>query len=158
MRLDGELRHTLPTPTELGTSPPRAITVHRQRTPKMTPPPAMTPPPSRQLPRREGRQASCPVWRSLLFYTIAGGAEKIQAHKFTTALKATGLRTGDPRLKECMENLKVIMKTTSDGNLDRHLFKKWWSRATSWLLTQAFRKKFVIPDFVSFASENRRAL
>lgn len=41
------------------------------------------------------------------------------------ALKATGLRTGDPRLKECMEMLKVTMKTTSDGALDRHLFKKY---------------------------------
>lgn len=40
------------------------------------------------------------------------------------ALKATGLRTGDPRLKECMEMLKVTLKTTSDGALDRHLFKK----------------------------------
>lgn len=41
------------------------------------------------------------------------------------ALKSTGLRTGDPRLKECMEMLKVTLKTTSDGALDRHLFKKW---------------------------------
>lgn len=41
------------------------------------------------------------------------------------ALKATGLRTGDPRLKECMEMLKVTLKSTSDGvSLDRHLFKK----------------------------------
>lgn len=40
------------------------------------------------------------------------------------ALKATGLRTGDPRLKECMEMLKLTVKTTSDGALDRHLFKK----------------------------------
>uniref|UniRef100_A0A674F4I9 glutaminase n=1 Tax=Salmo trutta TaxID=8032 RepID=A0A674F4I9_SALTR len=93
-----------------------------------------------------------PDLEDLLFYTIAGGAEKIPAHKFTTALKATGLRTGDPRLKECMENLKVIMKTTSDGNLDRHLFKKC-VQSNIVLLTQAFRKKFVIPDFVSFASE-----
>uniref|UniRef100_A0A674BMU1 glutaminase n=1 Tax=Salmo trutta TaxID=8032 RepID=A0A674BMU1_SALTR len=93
-----------------------------------------------------------PSLEDLLFYTIAGGAEKIPAHKFTTALKATGLRTGDPRLKECMENLKVIMKTTSDGNLDRHLFKKC-VQSNIVLLTQAFRKKFVIPDFVSFASE-----
>ncbi|XP_055785441.1 glutaminase kidney isoform, mitochondrial-like isoform X1 [Salvelinus fontinalis] len=99
------------------------------------------------------RQAGIlPSLEDLLFYTIAGGAEKIPAHKFTTALKATGLRTGDPRLKECMENLKVIMKTTSDGNLDRHLFKKC-VQSNIVLLTQAFRKKFVIPDFVSFASE-----
>ncbi|XP_069019898.1 glutaminase a isoform X1 [Embiotoca jacksoni] len=90
-----------------------------------------------------------PSLEDLLFYTIAGGQEKIPAHKFTTALKATGLRTGDPRLKECMEMLKVTVKTTSDGALDRHLFKKC-VQSNIVLLTQAFRKKFVIPDFQPF--------
>ncbi|KAM7375499.1 hypothetical protein PAMA_014558 [Pampus argenteus] len=90
-----------------------------------------------------------PSLEDLLFYTIAEGQEKIPAHKFTTALKATGLRTGDPRLKECMEMLKVTVKTTSDGALDRHLFKKC-VQSNIVLLTQAFRKKFVIPDFQSF--------
>ncbi|GAA6076415.1 glutaminase kidney isoform, mitochondrial isoform X1, partial [Tachysurus ichikawai] len=66
-----------------------------------------------------------PSLEDLLFYTIAEGQEKIPAHKFITALKATGLRTGDPRLKECMEMLKLTLKSTSDGvMLDRHLFKK----------------------------------
>uniref|UniRef100_A0A673LS13 glutaminase n=1 Tax=Sinocyclocheilus rhinocerous TaxID=307959 RepID=A0A673LS13_9TELE len=92
-----------------------------------------------------------PSLEDLLFYTIADGQEKIPAHKFTTALKATGLRTGDPRLKECMEMLKVTLKTTSDGALDRHLFKKC-VQSNIVLLTQAFRKKFVIPDFQSFTS------
>uniref|UniRef100_A0A6Q2XGD4 glutaminase n=1 Tax=Esox lucius TaxID=8010 RepID=A0A6Q2XGD4_ESOLU len=101
---------------------------------------------------RRRKAGILPSLEDLLFYTIAGGAEKIPAHRFTTALKSTGLRTGDPRLKECMENLKVIMKTTSDGNLDRHLFKKC-VQSNIVLLTQAFRKKFVIPDFMSFASE-----
>ncbi|XP_055074706.1 glutaminase a isoform X5 [Misgurnus anguillicaudatus] len=92
-----------------------------------------------------------PSLEDLLFYTIAEGQEKIPAHKFTTALKATGLRTGDPRLKECMEMLKVTLKTTSDGALDRQLFKKC-VQSNIVLLTQAFRKKFVIPDFQSFTS------
>ncbi|XP_051979652.1 glutaminase kidney isoform, mitochondrial-like isoform X3 [Xyrauchen texanus] len=92
-----------------------------------------------------------PSLEDLLFYTIAEGQEKIPAHKFTTALKSTGLRTGDPRLKECMEMLKVTVKTTSDGALDRHLFKKC-VQSNIVLLTQAFRKKFVIPDFQSFTS------
>ncbi|XP_061631280.1 glutaminase kidney isoform, mitochondrial-like isoform X4 [Phyllopteryx taeniolatus] len=90
-----------------------------------------------------------PSLEDLLFYTIAEGQEKIPAHKFTTALKTTGLRTGDPRLKECMEMLKVTVKTTSDGALDRHLFKKC-VQSNIVLLTQAFRKKFVIPDFQPF--------
>ncbi|XP_030642232.1 glutaminase kidney isoform, mitochondrial isoform X1 [Chanos chanos] len=93
-----------------------------------------------------------PSLEDLLFYTIADGQETIPAHKFITALKATGLRTGDPRLKECMDMLKVTLKTTSDGvTLDRHLFKKC-VQSNIVLLTQAFRKKFVIPDFLSFAS------
>ncbi|XP_058642658.1 glutaminase kidney isoform, mitochondrial isoform X5 [Onychostoma macrolepis] len=93
-----------------------------------------------------------PSLEDLLFYSIAEGQERIPAHKFITALKATGLRTGDPRLKECMDMLKVTLKSTSDGvMLDRHLFKKC-VQSNIVLLTQAFRKKFVIPDFQPFAS------
>uniref|UniRef100_A0A4W4HEK4 glutaminase n=1 Tax=Electrophorus electricus TaxID=8005 RepID=A0A4W4HEK4_ELEEL len=93
-----------------------------------------------------------PSLEDLLFYTIAEGQEKIPAHKFITALKSTGLRTGDPRLKECMDMLKVTLKSTSDGvMLDRHLFKKC-VQSNIVLLTQAFRKKFVIPDFMPFAA------
>ncbi|KAK5608559.1 hypothetical protein CRENBAI_023676 [Crenichthys baileyi] len=93
-----------------------------------------------------------PSLEDLLFYTVAEGQEKIPAHKFLTALKATGLRTGDPRLKECMETLKETLKKTPDGvTLDRHLFKKC-VQSNIVLLTQAFRKKFVIPDFQSFTS------
>uniref|UniRef100_A0A8C2KUH1 glutaminase n=1 Tax=Cyprinus carpio TaxID=7962 RepID=A0A8C2KUH1_CYPCA len=93
-----------------------------------------------------------PSLEDLLFYSIAEGQERIPAHKFITALKATGLRTGDPRLKECMDMLKATLKSTSDGvMLDRHLFKKC-VQSNIVLLTQAFRKKFVIPDFQPFAS------
>uniref|UniRef100_A0A7N6B4E1 glutaminase n=1 Tax=Anabas testudineus TaxID=64144 RepID=A0A7N6B4E1_ANATE len=93
-----------------------------------------------------------PSLEDLLFYTVAEGQEKIPAHKFLTALKATGLRTGDPRLKECMETLKETLKKTSDGvTLDRQQFKKC-VQSNIVLLTQAFRKKFVIPDFQSFTS------
>ncbi|KAM8857898.1 glutaminase kidney isoform, mitochondrial isoform 3-T3 [Synchiropus picturatus] len=93
-----------------------------------------------------------PSLEDLLFYTVAEGQEKIPAHKFLTALKATGLNTADPRLKECMETLKETLKKTPDGvTLDRHLFKKC-VQSNIVLLTQAFRKKFVIPDFQSFTS------
>ncbi|XP_013881650.1 glutaminase kidney isoform, mitochondrial isoform X2 [Austrofundulus limnaeus] len=93
-----------------------------------------------------------PSLEDLLFYTVAEGQEKIPAHKFLTALKGTGLRTGDPRLKECMETLKQTLKATPDGvTLDRHLFKKC-VQSNIVLLTQAFRKKFVIPDFQAFTS------
>uniref|UniRef100_A0A3B4FXE0 glutaminase n=1 Tax=Pundamilia nyererei TaxID=303518 RepID=A0A3B4FXE0_9CICH len=102
---------------------------------------------------RQRRNAGIlPSLEDLLFYTVAEGQETIPAHKFLTALKATGLRSGDPRLKECMETLKETLKKTSDGvTLDRHLFKKC-VQSNIVLLTQAFRKKFVIPDFQSFTS------
>uniref|UniRef100_A0AAY4DFY2 glutaminase n=1 Tax=Denticeps clupeoides TaxID=299321 RepID=A0AAY4DFY2_9TELE len=96
---------------------------------------------------RRRKAGILPSLEDLLFYTIAEGQEKIPAHKFTTALKATGLRTGDPRLKECMEMLKVTLKTTSDG-----AFVCISYIHNIVLLTQAFRKKFVIPDFQSFTS------
>ncbi|XP_072275252.1 glutaminase kidney isoform, mitochondrial [Pyxicephalus adspersus] len=68
------------------------------------------------------------------------------------ALKATGLRTADPRLKECMDMLRLSLQTTSDGvMLDKELFKKC-VQSNIVLLTQAFRRKFVIPDFMSFTS------
>ncbi|XP_041805997.1 glutaminase kidney isoform, mitochondrial isoform X2 [Chelmon rostratus] len=93
-----------------------------------------------------------PSLEDLLFYTVAEGQETIPAHKFLTALKATGLRSGDPRLKECMDTLKETLMNTTDGvTLDRHLFKKC-VQSNIVLLTQAFRKKFVIPDFQSFTS------
>ncbi|XP_060021826.1 glutaminase liver isoform, mitochondrial isoform X5 [Lagenorhynchus albirostris] len=88
----------------------------------------------------------------LLFYTIAEGQERIPIHKFTNALKATGLQTSDPRLRDCMSQMRrMVRETSSGGLLDRDLFRKCVSRNIV-LLTQAFRKKFVIPDFEEFTS------
>uniref|UniRef100_A0A7M4EZK5 glutaminase n=1 Tax=Crocodylus porosus TaxID=8502 RepID=A0A7M4EZK5_CROPO len=102
--------------------------------------------------RQSGTQGLLPSLEDLLFYTIAEGQEKIPVHKFITALKSTGLRTSDPRLKECMDMLRLTLQTTSDGvMLDKELFKKC-VQSNIVLLTQAFRRKFVIPDFMSFTS------
>ncbi|XP_070645565.1 glutaminase liver isoform, mitochondrial isoform X2 [Bos indicus] len=88
----------------------------------------------------------------LLFYTIAEGQERIPIHKFTTALKATGLQTSDPRLRDCMSQMRrMVRQSNSGGLLDRDLFRKCVS-SNIVLLTQAFRKKFVIPDFEEFTS------
>ncbi|KAM5289266.1 LOW QUALITY PROTEIN: glutaminase liver isoform, mitochondrial [Ctenodactylus gundi] len=94
----------------------------------------------------------------LLFYTIAEGQERIPIHKFTTALKSTGLQTSDPRLRDCMSQMhRMVQESSSGGLLDRDLFQPLMSclgsRCVSSnivLLTQAFRKKFVIPDFEEF--------
>ncbi|XP_027710791.1 glutaminase liver isoform, mitochondrial [Vombatus ursinus] len=86
----------------------------------------------------------------LLFYTIAEGQERIALHKFTAALRATGLQTSDPRLRDCMSQMrKMVQESSSGGLLDRDLFRKCVS-SNIVLLTQAFRKKFVIPDFEEF--------
>ncbi|KAM3917049.1 glutaminase kidney isoform, mitochondrial isoform 2-T2 [Leptodactylus fuscus] len=101
---------------------------------------------------KKNKQGLLPSLEDLLFYTIAEGQEKIPVHKFITALKATGLRTSDPRLKECMDMLRLSLQTSSDGvMLDKELFKKC-VQSNIVLLTQAFRRKFVIPDFMSFTS------
>ncbi|XP_078407989.1 glutaminase kidney isoform, mitochondrial-like isoform X1 [Cetorhinus maximus] len=93
-----------------------------------------------------------PSLEDLLFYTIAEGQERIPIHKFITVLKSTGLRTSDPRLKECMDMLRTNVQAASDGVLlDKELFKKCVG-SNIVLLTQAFRRKFVIPDFEIFAS------
>ncbi|XP_055005500.1 glutaminase kidney isoform, mitochondrial-like isoform X2 [Boleophthalmus pectinirostris] len=112
-----------------------------------------------EQPKKDGTEADkrrnsgiLPSLEDLLFYTVAEGQETIPAHKFLTALKTTGLRTGDPRLKECMETLKETLKESADGvTLDRLQFKKC-VQSNIVLLTQAFRKKFVIPDFQPFST------
>uniref|UniRef100_A0A8C4LFL0 Glutaminase 2 n=1 Tax=Equus asinus TaxID=9793 RepID=A0A8C4LFL0_EQUAS len=69
----------------------------------------------------------------LLFYTIAEGQERIPIHKFTTALKATGLQTSDPRLRDCMSQMRrMVRESSSGGLLDRDLFQKWRPTSLSW--------------------------
>ncbi|XP_038608779.1 glutaminase liver isoform, mitochondrial isoform X1 [Tachyglossus aculeatus] len=69
-----------------------------------------------------------------------------------SALKATGLRTSDPRLRDCMSQMRHLLRESGGGDLlDRDLFRKCVSRNIV-LLTQAFRKRFVIPDFEEFTN------
>ncbi|CAM9346096.1 glutaminase kidney isoform, mitochondrial-like [Lampetra fluviatilis] len=105
-----------------------------------------------------------PKLEDLLFDTIAEGQDKIPIVKFITALKATGLRPSDPRLRDSMTTLRKAVKTASEGvTLDKELFRRCVG-SNIVLLTQAFRRKFVIPDFENFTAqvdnihENARAL
>ncbi|XP_043939596.1 glutaminase kidney isoform, mitochondrial-like isoform X2 [Protopterus annectens] len=91
-----------------------------------------------------------PGLEDLLFYTIAEGKDYIPVPKFISAIKATGLLTSDPRLKDCMDLLyQTGQESTTGVMLDRNLFRKC-VQSNIVLLTQAFRKKFVIPDFETF--------
>ncbi|CAB1315573.1 unnamed protein product [Coregonus sp. 'balchen'] len=81
----------------------------------------------------------------MLFYTITEGQEQVPVSHFISALKRTGLNTSDPRLKDCMDKLqRSVSESFHDvmcvgGNIV--------------LLIQAFRKKFIIPEFDSFVTK-----
>uniref|UniRef100_UPI003590155B glutaminase kidney isoform, mitochondrial-like isoform X1 n=1 Tax=Myxine glutinosa TaxID=7769 RepID=UPI003590155B len=103
--------------------------------------------------RNENQNPFLPLLEDLLFETIAEGQDKFPVVKFITALKATGLRTSDPRLKDSMDTLRELVQTSSDGvMLDKTLFRKCVAENII-LLTQAFRRKFVIPDFENFTEQ-----
>uniref|UniRef100_A0A8C5D6E7 glutaminase n=1 Tax=Gouania willdenowi TaxID=441366 RepID=A0A8C5D6E7_GOUWI len=79
---------------------------------------------------RRRKAGVLPSLEDLLFYTIAEGQEKIPAHKFTTVSLHRGLswsRLEFSGFLQCVQSNIV-------------------------LLTQAFRKKFVIPDFQPFCA------
>ncbi|KAM6980165.1 glutaminase 2b [Aplochiton taeniatus] len=89
----------------------------------------------------------------MLFYTITEGREQVPVSHFITALKKTGLHTSDPRLKDCMTKLRNTVKDSfSEVMMDRELFHKCVG-GNIVLLIQAFRKKFIIPEFDTFANK-----
>ncbi|XP_076332807.1 glutaminase liver isoform, mitochondrial-like isoform X2 [Tachypleus tridentatus] len=91
----------------------------------------------------------------VLFEMFQDTNEKVSVAKFLTALSATGLRKGDPRLKEMMTQLRTVHKQTPDVGspealcLDKATFKKV-VRENIVLISRAFRNHFVIPDFQDF--------
>ncbi|XP_074497580.1 glutaminase 2b [Sebastes fasciatus] len=89
----------------------------------------------------------------LLFYTITQGKEQVPISYFTSALKKTGLHPSDPRLKDCMEKLRQAVKdSVGEVMMDRDLFHRCVG-GNIVLLIQAFRKKFIIPEFDVFAQK-----
>uniref|UniRef100_A0A8C6NSR4 glutaminase n=1 Tax=Nothobranchius furzeri TaxID=105023 RepID=A0A8C6NSR4_NOTFU len=71
----------------------------------------------------------------MLFYTITDGKEQVPISYFT-ALKKTGLQPSDPRLKESTEKLRQAVKEVLSNINNLHN-----------------RKKFIIPEFDSFAQK-----
>ncbi|XP_045448598.1 glutaminase liver isoform, mitochondrial isoform X1 [Melitaea cinxia] len=79
--------------------------------------------------------------------------------KFLAALRTTGIRKNDPRVKEVMQNLYKVHKESNfeSGSpetlkLDRKTFKEVISPNIV-LITRAFRSQFVIPDFQDFIKD-----
>lgn len=88
----------------------------------------------------------------MLFYTITQGEEKIPISQFISALRNTGLLITDPRLKDCMEKLRNTLRDSiTEVMMDRELFRKCVG-GNIMLLSQAFQKKFIIPEFETFVN------
>ncbi|XP_072305277.1 glutaminase liver isoform, mitochondrial-like isoform X2 [Eucyclogobius newberryi] len=89
----------------------------------------------------------------LLFYTITEGKDSIPLSQFVSALKKTGLLMSDPRLRDCVKHMR---QASRDSNgpvvLDKALFKRCVGNIIL-LLTKAFKKKFIIPEFEEFTLE-----
>ncbi|XP_013104745.2 glutaminase liver isoform, mitochondrial isoform X1 [Stomoxys calcitrans] len=93
-----------------------------------------------------------------MFYNEETGL--ISMGKFLAALKTTGIRRSDPRVKELMDNLKKVHKlnnyetgsSAETQNLNRETFKAVVAQNIV-LIAKAFRQQFVIPDFVGFVKD-----
>ncbi|KAL0851088.1 hypothetical protein ABMA28_006961 [Loxostege sticticalis] len=79
--------------------------------------------------------------------------------KFLAALRTTGIRKNDSRVKEVMHNLYKVHKeqnfeggTPETLKLDRKTFKEVIAPNIV-LITRAFRSQFVIPDFQDFIKD-----
>ncbi|XP_071760049.1 glutaminase 2b [Centroberyx gerrardi] len=95
----------------------------------------------------------CSGVEDMLFYTITDGREQVPISYFISALKKTGLHPSDPRLKDCMEKLRRAVKDSiGEVMMDRDLFHRCVG-GNIVLLIQAFRKKFIIPEFDVFAQK-----
>ncbi|XP_056157806.1 glutaminase 2b [Lampris incognitus] len=86
----------------------------------------------------------------MLFYTITEGRDQVPISHFMSALRKSGLQPSDPRLKDCMEKLRQAVKcSVGEVVMNRDLFNRCVG-GNMVLLIQAFRKKFIIPEFDAF--------
>ncbi|XP_054625264.1 glutaminase kidney isoform, mitochondrial-like [Dunckerocampus dactyliophorus] len=89
----------------------------------------------------------------LLFYTITDGKEMIPLSQFISALRKTGLRTSDPRLRDCLRQMRQFtLDSLGPVMMDKTLFRRYVGNNIM-LLTKAFRKLFIIPDFEVFTEK-----
>lgn len=92
--------------------------------------------------------------------TVTDAADKTDRYPFKfQALRTTGIRKNDARVKEVMHNLyKVHKEQNFEGGspetlkLDRKTFKEVIAPNIV-LITRAFRSQFVIPDFQDFIKD-----
>nr|XP_046252987.1 glutaminase kidney isoform, mitochondrial-like [Scatophagus argus] len=89
----------------------------------------------------------------LLFYTITEGQEMIPLSQFISALRKTGLLTSDPRLRDCVHQMRQSTRdSVGPVMMDKTLFKRCVGNNIM-LLTKAFKKQFIIPNFDEFTQQ-----
>ncbi|XP_061760580.1 glutaminase kidney isoform, mitochondrial-like [Nerophis ophidion] len=90
----------------------------------------------------------------LLFYTITDGKEMIPLSQFISVLRKTGLWTSDPRLRDCLHQMRqfTLNSLGEPVMMDKALFRRCVGNNIM-LLTKAFRKMFIIPDFDVFTQK-----
>ncbi|XP_070695345.1 glutaminase kidney isoform, mitochondrial [Pempheris klunzingeri] len=92
----------------------------------------------------------------LLFYTITEGKDMIPLSQFVNALRKTGLLTSDPRLRDCVRQMRQSSRDSiGPVMMDKTLFRRCVGNNIM-LLTKAFRKKFIIPDLEEFTQQINR--
>ncbi|XP_019746880.1 glutaminase kidney isoform, mitochondrial-like isoform X1 [Hippocampus comes] len=101
----------------------------------------------------QGRGKLMSSMEDLLFYTITDGREMIPMSQFISALRKTGLWTSDPRLRDCMRQIRQFtLDSLGPVMMDKTLFRRCVGNNIM-LLTKAFRKMFIIPDFQAFTQK-----
>ncbi|KAI2661740.1 Glutaminase kidney isoform, mitochondrial [Labeo rohita] len=97
----------------------------------------------------------------LLFYTITQGEQKISVARFLAALKSTGLLTSDPPVERLYatdppSSPRVCWNSNDGpGTVQKFMTCSCYDICVGSnivLLTQAFQRKFIIPDFEAFSS------
>ncbi|KAM6925058.1 glutaminase liver isoform, mitochondrial [Xenentodon cancila] len=92
----------------------------------------------------------------LLFYTITDGKEMIPLSQFIAALKKTGLLLSDPRLQDCVHHMQhSTFDSIGPVMMDRKLFRRCVDNNVM-LLTKAFKKHFIIPNFEDFTHQIKK--
>ncbi|XP_031624443.1 glutaminase liver isoform, mitochondrial isoform X2 [Contarinia nasturtii] len=85
--------------------------------------------------------------------------ELLPIGKFLAALRTSGIRMNDLRIKEMMENLRKVHRLTNSESgtpetqkLNRETFKSVIAPNIV-LISKAFRHQFVVPDFLNFTKD-----
>uniref|UniRef100_A0A8D3BXW8 glutaminase n=1 Tax=Scophthalmus maximus TaxID=52904 RepID=A0A8D3BXW8_SCOMX len=74
----------------------------------------------------------------------------------SSALRKTGLLTSDPRLRDCVQQMRQHSRdSVGPVMMDKKLFRRCVANNIM-LLTKAFKKKFIIPNFDEFTQQINR--